>query len=261
MFAGVTNMEIVKSQLLETGMLERRFRVEGAGGRPVPGVLWTGVGASEPSPLILVGHGGGASKTAERVLEHRDYFTGCLGIAVAAIDGPVHGDRGGLTTTDDPRYREMWRSPTVIDDMSADWARALDALLALGDLNPLAVAYHGLSMGSMFGIPYVASDQRIVAAVLGKCGLRGSSIDRSGIAPRLAADAGKITCPILFHVQWDDERFDRDSALELFGLIGTPDKRLQSIPGPHAGASPESTETIRRFLANRLLVVSGASVP
>jgi hypothetical protein len=80
---------------------------------------------------------------------------------------------------------------------------------------------------------------------------------RSQIAPRLAADAPKITCPVLFHVQWDDERFDRDAAFELFGLIGTPDKCLPSIPGPHGGSSPESTETMQTFLSNRVL----AAVP
>jgi hypothetical protein len=83
-------VEIIGSQLLDSGMLERRFRVVGAGGRPVPGVLWTRVDAPAQSPLILVGHGGSQSKTHASVLQRRDYFTGRLGMAVAAIDGPVH---------------------------------------------------------------------------------------------------------------------------------------------------------------------------
>ena len=252
-------MDITSTQQLAGGIIERRFAVAGAGGRPVPGVLWTREGApggtQSGTPLVLLGHGGGGSKDAPGNLEARDDFTGQRGIATAAIDGPVHGDRGPVTDSADPAYAAMWRSPTVIDDMSTDWARTLDALLALGEFDAQAIGYSGLSMGTMFGLPYVASDPRITAAVLGKCGLRGTSIDRSGIGGRLAADAPRVMCPVLYHVQWDDAQFDRDSAFELYGLIGAADKRLQSIPGPHGGFSPEATETMRTFLAGRLRAV------
>jgi len=246
-------MNFTSSQRLDSGIVERRFTIDGAGGRPVPSVLWTREEAPERPPLILIGHGGSGSKDSEGNLDHRDNFTGRLGIATVAIDGPVHGERGGVTSTDDPRYSEMWRRPSVIDDMIIDWTCTLDALLKLGEFNSTAVGYFGLSMGTMFGLPYVASEPRIIAAVLGKCGLVGTSIDRSGIAGRLAADAPRVVCPVLYHVQWDDERFERGSALELFDMIGSADKRLQSIPGLHGGSSFESTETMRMFLANRLL--------
>ena len=255
-------MEITSTTTLDGGIIERRFTVAGAGGRPVPGVLWTCAdagGASGRTPLILIGHGGSGSKDVAGNLDSRDEFTGRFGIATAAIDGPVHGDRGGVTDSADPRYAAMWRDPNNIDDMNTDWARTLDALLALGEFDTQAVGYLGLSMGTMFGLPYVASEPRIAAAVLGKCGVRGSSIDRSGIAVRLAADAPKVSCPVLYHVQWDDERFERESAFELYGLIGSSDKRLQSIPGPHVGSTPEATETMRVFLAGRLLAVPASA--
>jgi pimeloyl-ACP methyl ester carboxylesterase len=246
-------MDIKASNRLESGILERRFTVAGAGGRPVPGVLWSNETSAGPTPLILLGHGGSGSKEAAGNLQNRDYFTGRHGVATAAIDGPVHGERGGVESILDPRYAEMWRTPGVMDDMSADWRCTLDALLGLGEFDPGAVGYFGLSMGTMFGLSYVASEPRIAAAVLGKCGLAGTSIDRSQIAARLAADAPRLACPVVFHVQWDDERFDRDSAFELYGLIGSADKRLQSIPGPHGGSTPEATETLRTFLISRLL--------
>jgi pimeloyl-ACP methyl ester carboxylesterase len=245
-------MEFTSTQQLDNGIVERRFTIPGAGGRPVPTVLWTRASTSGVSPLILMGHGGSGAKDGPGQLDSRDYFTGQLGIATASIDGPVHGERGGLTTTDDPRYREMWHTPGAIDDMNTDWARTLDALLALGQFDAQAVGYIGLSMGTMFGLPFVASEPRIRAAVLGKCGLRGTSIERSGIDRRLAADAPKVVCPVLYHVQWDDTQFLRESAFELYGLIGAADKRLQAIPGPHGGSSPEATDTMRTFLANRL---------
>ena len=248
-------MDISSTQRLPGGIIERRFTVAGAGGRPVPGVLWTREGAPSGMPLILLGHGGGGSKDAPGNLEARDYFTGQRGIATAAIDGPVHGDRGSVTDSADPAYAEMWRSPTVIDDMSTDWTRTLDALLGLGEFDAQAIGYAGSSMGTMFGLPYVASDSRIAAAALGRCGLRGFSIVRSGIGGRLAAEAPKVMCPVFYHVQWDDERFDRDGAFELYGLIGSPDKRLQSTPGPHGGINVEARETLQGFLASRLLAV------
>ena len=234
-------------------MTERQFWVAGANG-PVPGMLWT-ASASDVSgvkPMILLGHGGSGSKNTANILDARDYFTGRCGIATAAIDGPAHGDRGPVTTTEHPEYSAMWARPNVIEDMNIDWARTLDALLALGEFDANAVGFHGLSMGSMFGIPYVAAEPRIAVAVLGLCGYRGTSIDRSGIAARLAEDAPRITCPLVYHVQWDDERFERESAFELYGQIASVDKRLQSTPGGHGGISTEGRDTLRAFLVARL---------
>ena len=248
-------MEITSTTTLDNGIIARRFTVAGAGGRAVPGVLWTRADASGPTPLILIGHGGGGSKDAPLILASRDDFTGQRGVATAAIDAVAHGERGGTQGGDDPTYVAMWRTPNVVDDMNTDWARTLDALLALGEFDAQAVGYLGLSMGTMFGLPYVASEPRIAAAALGLCGVRGASMDRSGIAGRLAADAPRVACPVLYHVQWDDERFERESAFELYGMIGSPDKRLQSTPGLHGGTSAEARDALRTFLANRLLAV------
>jgi dienelactone hydrolase len=193
------------------------------------------------------------------MLETRDYFTGSHGIATAAIDGPAHGERGGVTSIFEPEYAAMWRRPHVVDDMVRDWRATLDELLALGEFDPGAVGWHGLSFGSMLGIPYLAVEPRVAVAALGACGLRGPSVDRAGISERLASDAPRVTCPLLYHVQWDDERFDRDSALELSGLLGAADKRLQSTPGRHAGATPEARGTLRTFLLTRLEALHAAS--
>ena len=242
-------LNISATSTLDSGVLERRFTVDGANGL-VPGVLWT-PSTPGPWPLVLLGHGGSGSKDSAGGRD-RDWFA-ARGIATAAIDGPAHGDRGPVTNTTDPAYTEMWTRPRVIDDMNTDWNNTLDALLALGEFEASAVGYHGMSMGTMFGLPYVASEPRIVAAVLGMCALRGTSIDRSHIEGRLALDAGNVTCPLIFHVQWDDERFDRQSAFELYAMLGSTDKRLQATPGLHGGISVEGRETVREFLAGRLL--------
>ncbi len=245
-------MEITSTTTLDSGIIERRFTVAGAGGRPVPGVLWTRADATGRTPLVLLMHGGSGSKTNAGILSQRDYYTGKHGIATAAIDGPAHGDRGGVTSIFEPEYAEMWRRPRVVDDMNMDLAATLDALLALGEFDPAAVGWHGLSFGSMLGVPYVATEPRIAVAVLALCGLRGPSVDRAGISERLKADAPRINCPVYYQVQWDDERFDRDSALELYDLIGSKDKRLQSTPGPHGGVSVEARDALLAFLIARL---------
>jgi hypothetical protein len=252
-------MEFTETRTVE-GITERLFTVAGAGGRSVPGVLWTAPGASSGRPLVLLGHGGSGHKLSPNVLAHRDYFTGEHGLATACIDAPAHGDRGGVSAITDPAYAAMWRTPGVVDDMNADWSAALDGLLALGEFDAERVGYYGLSLGTMFGLPFVASEPRIRVAVLGLCGLRGSSMERAGIADRLARDAARLALPLVYHVQWDDERFDRDSALELYDLIGSEDKRLQSTPGPHGGISADALETLRRFMLARVTAPLAAAV-
>ncbi len=56
--------------------------------------------------------------------------------------------------------------------MVADWRATLDALAALPEVDTARVAYGGVSMGTMFGLPFVAAEPRIRAAVFGLCGLR-----------------------------------------------------------------------------------------
>ena len=242
---------------LDGGIEERSITVDRGTGT-VPGLLWTKVGAGR-SPLVLVGHGGSGKKDAANNLATRDFLTGQRGIATLAIDGPAHGDRGPVTDTSHPAYTEMWKNLRVIDEMNEDWRATLDAALALGEFDSGAIGYYGLSMGTLFGLPLVAFEPRIAVAVLGLCGVRGTSSDRFGNAARLAADAARITCPLMYHVQWDDERFERESAFELYGMLASTDKRLQSTPGPHASMGIEARNTIQSFLAARLEALHATS--
>ena len=243
-------MEWTGEQRLDGGLVERTFRVERGAG-VVPGVLWAPDGDA-PMPLVLFGHGGGGSKTGPSVLAARDAYA-ARGVATAAIDGPAHGDRGPVVDSSQPEYRAMWQLAGVVDSMVGDWQATLDALLASGQFAADAVGYHGVSMGTMFGLPFVAAEPRIRAAVLGLCGFSGPSIERSGVGPRLEADTPSVACPVLFHFQWDDERFNRDGSLAMFDALGTTDKRLQSTPGMHADTTPEAHATMVAFLAGRLL--------
>jgi dienelactone hydrolase len=146
----------------------------------------------------------------------------------------------------------MWQRPEVVQDMIDDWKATLDALSALAQVDSARVGYWGVSMGTMFGLPYVASDARVRTAVLGKAGMAGSSVRRSGIDTHFKAFAPKVTIPVLFVMQWNDERFDRQGQLELFDQLGAQDKRLHAYPGQHADNGPESFEVQAAFLKRYL---------
>ena len=107
-------------------------------------------------------------------------------------------------------------------------------------------------MGTMLGLPLVAADERMSAAVLGACGFTGPGAVRGRFAERHRADALNVMCPVMFVVQWDDEIFDRDGALELFHAIGSSDKRMHVHPGKHGAFPQEAADAGRMFLAARL---------
>ncbi|MDA8040103.1 MAG: alpha/beta hydrolase [Actinomycetota bacterium] len=230
------------------GVRYRSFVVDGEQGE-VPGALWTTPGGSG-LPLVLIGHGASGSKQQDyvRALAHRLVLA--HGVAAAAIDGPVHGDRrpdkgvdGALQFLD---FVKVWSSdPCLTDSMVSDWRHTLDQLAALDDIAG-PVGYWGLSMGTILGLPFVASEERVEAAVLGLMGIAGPT------AERIAADAPRVTCAVLFLVQWSDELFPRETAFRLFDALGSPDKRLHANPGSHGSVPHDEFQASAAFLARRL---------
>lgn len=234
-----------------SGVRERGFTVE-RGGRAIPGVLWQPTAASGRRPLVLMGHGGTGHKRNERMTLLGRLFAGEYGWSAAAIDGPAHGERG---PTDDPErsnYRLMWQRPNLVQSMIDDWRATLDALCGLEQIDAGRVGYWGVSMGTMFGLPYVANENRVRVAVLGKAGMTGSSVVRSGIDVHFRQHAQNVRVPVLFTMQWDDERFERSGQLALFDMIAVKDKRLHAYPGEHSGNGPEAfvaqAEFLKRYL-------------
>ena len=180
------------------------------------------------------------------------WITEGFGWNSVSIDGPAHGDRGPVQKSTDPAYREMWQRPDVVVKMVEDLKCVINAFVEFDSIDHERIGFWGLSMGTMFGIPFVASDSRIKAAVLGKSGLTGSSVERSGIRPYFEESAPQIMQPVLFSIQWDDERFDRKGQLELFDLIGSSDKRLHAYPGRHLDSGPEALQVQAEFLKRYL---------
>ena len=216
----------------------------------VPGALWLPA-ERVPRGLILVGHGGSRHKRFETTLKFIAEAVERRGFAVGAIDGPVHGARRGDRSREladtQADFRELWRTPgSGIAGMTADWQAALTALVALPELAGRPVGYYGLSMGTAYGLPFVAADNRIDAAVLG---MWGANYPNS--AP-LVAGAADIACPLLWLHKSEDDFFTLDGALAIYGAVAHDDKRMLLSPGPHAEATPEQIAAALDFLARRL---------
>lgn len=253
------------------GVRERSFMLDRVG-RRVPGVLWTpdtavaesfegaptdgsatgDDGASE-RPLVLVGHGASGNKREDYVVSLARRLVRHLGYAVVAIDGPVHGDRRRVRPgVDRPElpfldFTQLWAGDAAMtDEMVADWRAVIDARPQLSGAGSGPVGYWGLSMGTILGLPFVAAEPRVEAAVLGLMGMTGPTRER------IAADAPAVSSPVLFLVQWDDEIFDRDRAFELFEALGSSDKRLHAHPGRHGEVPVEELEATEDFFAARL---------
>ncbi len=237
---------------VDGGVHEREFALPGARDT-ITGVLWSPEGGVPAgSPLVLLGHGGGAHKRAPSVVPTARGFVLEHGIPAVAIDAPGHGERGGVAGRS-PEYYALWADAQVMtDNASADWSLVLTTLLETGWFDPERVGWSGMSMGSLIGVPYVAMEPRIKVAALGLCGVAGSTPSRGSIGGLLVNRAPLVRCPVIFMLQWNDERFTRDGSLALFDLLGTRDKRLMAFLGAHAEMPDEGRRAARRFVAERL---------
>ncbi len=232
------------------GVRQRRFDARGA--RRVPGLLWTPVGGAGSRPLVLLGHGGSGSKRQDYVTTMARHLARDHGISSAAIDGPVHGDRragppapAALVLAE---FAQLWANDgdAMTDAMVEDWRTTVDALQGSPEVGGGPLGWWGVSMGTIVGLPVVAADDRIRVAVLGLMGLTGPTRDR------IAKDAPRVRCPVLFLVQWEDALFPSTAAVELWKAIGSRDKRLVAHPGGHGDLPPDAFELGARFLADRL---------
>ncbi|MGW2818573.1 alpha/beta hydrolase [Streptomyces sp. NPDC001415] len=231
------------------GILERDFTVNG-----VPGVLWSPAsGAAERAPLILMAHGGGNHKKHPAMSGRaRLLVTGC-GFHVAVIDAPGHGDRP-RTAHDEAEVAELFRAraagepegPIVVryNDHLAELAvpeyrATLDALQELPEIGTDGpVGFWGINMGTAIGIPFVATEPRITAAVFGQ-----------HWPDVLAEKAKRITIPIEFDLQWDDEHISREEGLALFDAFASKEKSLHVNSGRHKELPRYEADSATRFFA------------
>ncbi|MDN3357426.1 dienelactone hydrolase family protein [Actinomadura sp. DC4] len=226
-------------------VIERSFRVGAA-----PAALWLPPSVPAP-PLVLLGHGGSGHKRNERIVGLARWFATHANVASLAIDGPHHGDRRL------PDYQGRIAAEgveVVLDRVTGEWLAAVDAVGDMGVADVTGVGYLGMSMGTRFGLPLAAAlGDRLRCAVFGKFGLVQAALHEGLAAPeRAAIDARRITAPVLFHLQWDDEIFPRDGQLALFDLLGSPDKQVVGYSGTHGETRPDAIALWRDFVARHL---------
>ncbi len=231
----------------EGGVRSREFTVF-AGERAVPGVLWSGEKTAVGAPLICFGHGASGSRHQAPIPLLAQRFVLEAGFFALSIDGPVHGRRqrgpGGREA-----FWPEWEREGTVEDMLVDWRSALDAIQTLADVGRGPVGYWGLSMGTIYGAPFVAAEPRVRAAVLGLMGISGPE----HYQPTIAAAAQHITCPVLFIMQLEDELFSREACLALFDELATENKRLHANPGLHPAVPLEELTASVRFLREYLM--------
>ena len=239
------------AETTSNGVTERLFTLDG-----IPGVLWSAAGATGRRPLVLLGHGGGQHKKAPGVVARAHRYVTAYGFTVAAIDAPGHGDR--------PKTEQDERSMTAIRERMAagellgpqiarhnaalavravpEWQATLDALQALDGVGRDGpVGFWGVSMGSGIGVPFAAAEPRITAAVFGLAG-----------GEALAEAAARVTVPVEFLLQWDDEVVPRAWGLALFDAFASREKTLHANAGPHMAVPAFEMESSERFLARHL---------
>jgi dienelactone hydrolase len=258
-------MEVI-SEVVEKGVVERRFDVK-TEDDTVPAIIWMPENVTGPVPVILIGHGGTQHKRSPNVLALGRRAVRHLGYAAVAIDAPGHGER----VTDEAAANETRRhlerriaagpgKGSVLDmtpeqtaafaDRSArgviEWQTTVDALEAEEGLIG-RIGYWGLSMGTAIGLPFVASEPRVRAAVLGLAGL-----SHRPAAAAFEQAARRLTIPVLFMFQWDDELMSRQSGMDLFDALGSPDKAMHIHPGGHIATPLYERDAYEAFFKRHL---------
>ncbi|MHA6765214.1 alpha/beta hydrolase family protein [Streptacidiphilus sp. PAMC 29251] len=233
------------------GVRERDFTVG-----EVTGVLWSPVSGSERAPLVLMGHGGGNHRKAPAMTGRAQLLVHGAGFHVACIDAPGHGDRP-RTAHDEQEIAELFRAraagepegPIVVrynahlaELALPEWLATLDALQELPEIGADGpVGYFGINMGTAIGLPFVAIEPRITAAVFGQ-----------HWPDLLAEKARQITIPIEYDLQWDDEHIPREAGLALFDAFASKEKTLHANAGRHKELPRFEADSAVRFFARHL---------
>lgn len=206
----------------------REFRITREDRRDITGALWLPAMPTPGTTLVCFGHGASGDRYQAPIPHLARRFAQEAGLPALSMDGPVHGLRqvgeGGRRA-----FGPEFQRDTCLADMTDDWTEAIAAAQALSEVGMGKLAYFGLSMGTIFGIPLIASRDDVGVATLGLFGVQ----DNFPHGDEFIAAARRISCPLLYLMQLEDELFNRDGYLEIFDEFASTDKRLHANPGMH----------------------------
>lgn len=247
------------AETTEMGVTERDFEIE-VDGEKVPGVLWAPEGAKGPRPLLLQGHGGTQNKRTAGIVSRSRAMVRHYGYACAAIDAPGHGDRttpeaqaaAQAALGERMRTRARERPPEEVRSMAdrslkavPEWKATLDALQQLDYIGAGPVGWWGVSMGTSIGVPFVASEARVKAAVFGLNGLRPG-------AEAFEKAVRSIAIPILFVFQWHDQLVGHEAGIALYDAFASREKTMHINPGGHTSIPAFERESYESFYLRHL---------
>jgi fermentation-respiration switch protein FrsA (DUF1100 family) len=244
-----------QSEVTEQRVTERTFALA-VGDETVPGIVWTPADGPVRA-TVLIGHGGTQHKRTPGVLSLGRRLARHLDYASVSIDAPAHGDRREgpeqRVTLEDLRRGAEAATPEQTAQMAVrneqaatEWSATLDAVEKTDGIHG-PFGYWGVSMGTSIGLPFVARDARIAAAVFGLAGA-GNRIGTAG----LAEAAQRVTVPVLFLFQWDDELVGRERGIELYDAFASAEKTMHINPGGHVEMPPFERDAVESFFARHL---------
>jgi dienelactone hydrolase len=135
---------------------------------------------------------------------------------------------------------EVARPPRMV----REWRALLDELAGQPERAGSSYGYWGVSMGCRYGIPLVATEPRISAAVFGLFGLLPD--------PAFQKVVASITVPLLFLFQHDDELMTPEAGLALWAAFGSAEKTMHINPGPHVAIPKFERDASSAFYARHL---------
>jgi hypothetical protein len=197
---------------------------------------------------------------ARRIVRH-------LGFNAIAIDAPDHGDRAtdpgamaalrarldgqaGAGAGNEPVQLSAAESAAWIRRTEVgvrDWMAVVSEIETDPDVSDGRFGYWGLSMGTIIGLPFLAADRRVTAAVLGLAGLG----NRPGVEEFELAARG-LRIPVLFVCQWDDELITRQLGVDLFDALGSEEKTMHVNPGSNVMVPAFEVDAFETFFARHL---------
>lgn len=190
--------------------------------------------------ILVVGHGFSSDRTADYIRLAAVEWA-ARGLVVAAADAPRHGERG---TGQLPDLAEVGQ-PAVLVESVRDQRRLISTMGETRGLAGLPVAYLGFSMGTVTGVPLVAADARIGAALFTIGGSTRVLVEE--LFPHMLAVAEPVLAvtdpvvyargmggrPVLQMNARHDTIFSERSALALYDAFPEP-KTLHFFDGEHA---------------------------